>query len=75
MGESHSRAATRAWQSTGEDSIATLTLAVSAGASFEEAAHLANHAGGLAVMKRGTATVGASELRYAISGGTIGRPA
>ena len=39
-----------------------------------EAAHLANHAGGLVVMKRGTATVSASELRYAISGGAIGRP-
>jgi rfaE bifunctional protein kinase chain/domain len=59
----------------GDTVIAALTLAISAGASFEEAAHLANHAGGLAVMKRGTATVGASELRYAISGGTIGRPA
>jgi D-glycero-beta-D-manno-heptose-7-phosphate kinase len=59
----------------GDTVIATLTLAISAGASFEEAAHLANHAGGLAVMKRGTATVSASELRYAISGGAIGRPA
>jgi rfaE bifunctional protein kinase chain/domain len=59
----------------GDTVIATLALAVSAGASFEDAAHLANHAGGLAVMKRGTATVGASELRYSISGGTIGRPA
>jgi len=59
----------------GDTVIATLTLALSAGASFEEAAHLANHAGGLVVMKRGTATVSASELRYAISGGTIGRPA
>lgn len=59
----------------GDTVIAALTLAVAAGASFEEAAHLANHAGGIVVMKRGTATVGASELRYAISGGTIGRPA
>jgi D-glycero-beta-D-manno-heptose-7-phosphate kinase len=59
----------------GDTVIATLTLAISAGATFEEAAHLANHAGGLAVMKRGTATVSASELRYAISGGTLGRPA
>jgi rfaE bifunctional protein kinase chain/domain len=59
----------------GDTVIATLTLAISAGASFEEAAHLANHAGGLAVMKRGTATVGASELRYSISGGSVGRPA
>ena len=59
----------------GDTVIATLTLAISAGATFEEAAHLANHAGGLAVMKRGTATVGASELRSSISGGSIGRPA
>jgi len=57
----------------GDTVIATLTLALSAGATFAEAAHLANHAGGLVVMKRGTATVSASELRYAISGGSIGR--
>jgi len=57
----------------GDTVIATLTLALSAGATFLEAAHLANHAGGLVVMKRGTATVSASELRYAISGGAIGR--
>jgi bifunctional ADP-heptose synthase (sugar kinase/adenylyltransferase) len=59
----------------GDTVIATMTLALSAGASFEDAARLANHAGGIAVMKRGTATVGASELRYAISGGAIGRAA
>jgi rfaE bifunctional protein kinase chain/domain len=59
----------------GDTVIAALTLALSAGATFEEAAHLANHAGGLVVMKRGTATVSASELRYAISGGAIGRAA
>jgi rfaE bifunctional protein kinase chain/domain len=59
----------------GDTVIATLTLALSAGASFERAARLANHAGGIAVMKRGTATVSASELRYAISGGAIGRAA
>jgi D-glycero-beta-D-manno-heptose-7-phosphate kinase len=59
----------------GDTVIATLTLALSAGATFEEAAHLANHAGGLVVMKRGTATVSASELRYAISRGAIGRAA
>ena len=59
----------------GDTVIATMTLALSAGASFEDAARLANRAGGLVVMKRGTATVSASELRYAISGGAIGRPA
>lgn len=59
----------------GDTVIATLTLALSAGATFAEAAHLANYAGGLVVMKRGTATVSASELRFSVSGGTIGRPA
>ncbi len=43
----------------GDTVIATLTLALAAGASFEEAARLANYAGGLVVMKRGTATVSA----------------
>ncbi|HEX9369318.1 MAG TPA: PfkB family carbohydrate kinase [Vicinamibacterales bacterium] len=57
----------------GDTVIATMTLALSAGASFEDAARLANYAGGLVVMKRGTATVSASELRHAISGGAVGR--
>jgi bifunctional ADP-heptose synthase (sugar kinase/adenylyltransferase) len=43
-----------------------MTLSLAAGASFEEAARLANYAGGLVVMKRGTATVSADELRRAI---------
>ena len=59
----------------GDTVIAALTLALSAGATFEEGARLANYAGGLVVMKRGTATVSASELRYAISDGAIGRAA
>ena len=50
----------------GDTVIATMTLAKAAGASFYEAACLANHAGGLVVMKRGTATVSADELRDAI---------
>ncbi|HET7619039.1 MAG TPA: PfkB family carbohydrate kinase [Vicinamibacterales bacterium] len=50
----------------GDTVIATLALALAAGASFEEAAHLANHAGGIVVMKRGTATVAADELRRVI---------
>jgi len=58
----------------GDTVIATMTLALSAGASFEAAARLANHAGGLVVMKRGTAIVSASELRYAVSGGAVGHP-
>lgn len=53
----------------GDTVIATLTLAVAAGASFLEAAHLANYAGGIVVMKRGTATVSGDELRQAILSG------
>ena len=50
----------------GDTVIATMTLALTAGATFHEAARLANYAGGLVVMKRGTATVSADELRQAI---------
>ena len=50
----------------GDTVIATMTLALAAGSSLYEAAHLANCAGGLVVMKRGTATVSATELRHAI---------
>ena len=50
----------------GDTVIATMTLALAAGGSCEEAARLANYAGGLVVMKRGTATVSADELRQAI---------
>ena len=46
----------------GDTVIATYTLAVASGASFAEAARLANLAGGIVVMKRGTATVGTDEL-------------
>jgi rfaE bifunctional protein kinase chain/domain len=50
----------------GDTVIATMTLSLAAGASFIEAARLANYAGGLVVMKRGTATVSADELRHAV---------
>jgi bifunctional ADP-heptose synthase (sugar kinase/adenylyltransferase) len=50
----------------GDTVIATMTLAIAAGATFLEAAHLANYAGGIVVMKRGTATVTAEELREAV---------
>jgi len=52
----------------GDTVMATMTLALAAGATFEEAARLANFAGGLVVMKRGTATVSAAELRRAVAG-------
>ena len=47
--------------------IATFTLALAAGADPAEASHLANYAGGIVVMKRGTATVSAAELRRAVA--------
>jgi D-glycero-beta-D-manno-heptose-7-phosphate kinase len=50
----------------GDTVIATMTLALAAGASFYDAARLANYAGGLVVMKRGTATVPVDELRAAV---------
>ena len=53
----------------GDTVMATMTLALASGASFEEAARLANFAGGLVVMKRGTATVSAAELRRAVEAG------
>jgi rfaE bifunctional protein kinase chain/domain len=50
----------------GDTVIATFTLALAAGASPVEAALLANYAGGIVVMKRGTATVTAPELLDAL---------
>lgn len=46
----------------GDTVIATYALALASGANFSDAAHLANHAGGLVVMKRGTASVNPDEL-------------
>ena len=50
----------------GDTVIATFTLALAAGASYAEAAKLANYAGGIVVMKMGTATASNDELRRAI---------
>lgn len=46
----------------GDTVIAVFTLALAAGATYLEAAHLANYAGGIVVMKRRTATVTRAEL-------------
>ena len=51
----------------GDTVISVFTLALSCGASFLEAAHLANYAGGIVVMKKGTATLTVEELKEAIS--------
>jgi D-glycero-beta-D-manno-heptose-7-phosphate kinase len=50
----------------GDTVIAAFTTALAAGASYAEAAKLANYAGGIVVMKMGTATVSNTELRHAI---------
>jgi rfaE bifunctional protein kinase chain/domain len=49
----------------GDTVISTFTLALACGATPIEAASLANVAGGVVVMKRGTATVSPLELRQA----------
>lgn len=53
----------------GDTVISAFTLALAAGAAPVDAATLANVAGGLVVMKRGTATVSRAELRQALGAG------
>ncbi len=50
----------------GDTVIGVLALSLAAGASFREAAYLANHAAGIVVGKAGTATVTREELRGAL---------
>ena len=52
----------------GDTVIAAYTLALASGMSHRQAAEAANHAGGLVVMKRGTAVVSLEELRRSFSG-------
>jgi rfaE bifunctional protein kinase chain/domain len=57
----------------GDTVIATFTLALAAGGTPAEASLLANYAGGIVVMKRGTATVSSAELAAAVvSDGSLG---
>jgi rfaE bifunctional protein kinase chain/domain len=56
----------------GDTVIAAFTVAAAAGASVLEAAQIANYAGGIVVMKRGTATVTRAELLGAIRGDATG---
>jgi len=51
----------------GDTVMATFALALAAGASEAEAALLSNFAGGIVVMKTGTATLSVEELREAIA--------
>jgi rfaE bifunctional protein kinase chain/domain len=50
----------------GDTVMAAYTLALASGSSFADAARLANHAGGLVVMKRGTASVTRIELENSV---------
>ena len=51
----------------GDTVIATYALALASDASFPDAARLANYAGGLVVMKRGTASITAQELEHSVA--------
>ena len=51
----------------GDTVIAAFALALASDSSFAEAAQLANYAGGLVVMKRGTASITAAELEQSIN--------
>lgn len=51
----------------GDTVIAAYALGLASGLSFESAANVANHAGGLVVMKKGTACVTADELAASLS--------
>ena len=53
----------------GDTVVAVITLAKAAGASFTEAAEIANYAAGIVVGKVGTATVSPDELKEAINRG------
>jgi rfaE bifunctional protein kinase chain/domain len=57
----------------GDTVIAVFTLALAAGGAYYEAARLANYAGGIVVMKRGTATVSRAELEAAVRGDAVTR--
>lgn len=46
----------------GDTVIAAYALSLASGLDFSEAANIANHAGGIVVMKKGTASVNAEEL-------------
>jgi D-glycero-beta-D-manno-heptose-7-phosphate kinase len=57
----------------GDTVIAVFTLSLAAGATYSEAAELANYAAGIVVMKRGTATVRREELLAALRNEATGK--
>jgi rfaE bifunctional protein kinase chain/domain len=54
----------------GDTAIAAFALAIAAGADRQSAVHLANHAAGVVVGKRGTATVTVEEIRVQLPRGS-----
>ena len=52
----------------GDTVIAAYALALASGLCFGDAATVANHAGGIVVMKKGTASVKAAELLESLNG-------
>lgn len=50
----------------GDTVVVTMMLAIAAGASYEDAARIANYAAGIVVRKPGTATIAAKELKEAV---------
>ena len=51
----------------GDTVIAVYALGLASGLGFAESAHLANHAGGIVVMKKGTASVTPDELQASLA--------
>ncbi len=51
----------------GDTVISVLTLALACGATFRQAALLANHAGSIVVMKKGTAALTVEELKASVA--------
>jgi rfaE bifunctional protein kinase chain/domain len=56
----------------GDTVIGAFALGLGSGLSFADAANVANHAGGIVVMKRGTATVTSDELIASLEGQPAG---
>jgi rfaE bifunctional protein kinase chain/domain len=55
----------------GDTVIAAYALGLASGLSFADAAMVANHAGGIVVMKKGTASVTAAELLASLANGPL----
>jgi rfaE bifunctional protein kinase chain/domain len=56
----------------GDTVIAAYALGLASGLSFAEAARIANHAGGIVVMKKGTAAVTVDELNASLAATPVG---